>query len=77
MKLTDYEKQSIHKLGESIHSGKWSNDGLVQLIELSGGYLNLKTIPDYCKVTGLSYNGAKKHRHVKTIFNTKFIIENP
>lgn len=53
MKLTDYERQSLHKLGESIHSGKWSNDGLVQLIELSGGYLNLKTI-----------------------FNTKFIIEN-
>jgi len=76
MQLTDYEKQSLKKLGESIHSGKWSNEGMVQLIELCGEYLNIKTIPDYCKETGLSYNGAKKHRQVTEIFNTKFIIEN-
>lgn len=76
MKLTDYETNSLNKLGEAIQSGKWSNDGLVQLIECAGGFLNLKTIPDYAKQNGISYNGAKKFRNVKTIFNTKFIIDN-
>lgn len=53
-----------------------SNDDLVQLIEHTGGYLNLRTIPDYAKENGLSYNGVKKHRTVKIIFNTKFVIDN-
>lgn len=33
-KLTEYETLALHKLGESIHNGKWSNEGMVQLIEL-------------------------------------------
>ena len=76
MKLSEYEQKCLNKLGESIQSGKWSNDGLVQLIELSAGFLNLQTIPDYCKQTGISYNGAKKFRTVKKIANVKFIIDN-
>ena len=74
--LTEYELKSLNKFGESIQDGKWSNAGLVQLIELSGAFLNLKTIPDYCKATGISYNGAKKCRNVKEIFGVKFIIDN-
>ena len=76
MELSQYETNSLNKLGESIQSGKWSNHGLVQLIELVGGFLNLQTIPEYCKKTGISYNGAKKFRTVKEIFGVKFIIEN-
>lgn len=76
MQLSDYEQKSLEKLGETIQIGKWTNAGLVQLIELCGDFLNIKTIPDYAKETGLSYNGAKKFRNVKTIFNTKFIIDN-
>ena len=48
-KLSDYELLAINKLGDSIQNGKWSNDGLVQLIELAGSFLNLQTIPDYAK----------------------------
>jgi len=76
MELSEYEIKCLNKLGESIQSGKWSNYGLIQLIELSGGFLNLQTIPDYAKRNGISYNGAKKFRNVKLIFNVKFIIEN-
>lgn len=75
-KLSQYETLALQKLGESIHHGRWSNDGLVQLIELTGDYLNLKTIPDYAKSTRLSYNGVKKTRTIKTLFNTKFVIDN-
>jgi len=74
--LSEYEKLSIRRLGESIVSGKWSNDGLVQLIELAGDYLNLKTIPDYAKAQKLSYNGVKKTRMIKEIKGVKFVIDN-
>lgn len=75
--LTDYEKQSLTRLGGSIHSGKWTNAALVQLIELAGDFLNLKTIPNYCKANNISYNGAKKNRNIVKIFNVKFVIDNP
>ena len=59
-----------------IENGELTNDDLVQLIEHIGAYLNLQTIPDYAKEHKLSYNGVKKFRTIKTIFNTKFVIDN-
>lgn len=38
------ELQNI--IGESIEKNRYSNNELVQLIEIVGGYLNLKTIPN-------------------------------
>lgn len=75
-KLSDYEQKSIDKLGQAIQEGKWSNKGLVQLFELIGVYCNLETISDYSRRTGLSYNGVKKFRETKEIFNVKFVIDN-
>jgi hypothetical protein len=79
MQLSDYETKSIQKLGESIHSGRWSNDGLVKLIELAGDYLNLCTVPDYAKINHISDVAARKntaHRKNKVIFNTRYVIDN-
>lgn len=75
-KLSEYETFALTKLGESIQNGKWSNDGLVQLIELVADFLNLKTIPDYAKENHLSYNGVKKTREIREVFNVKFVIDN-
>jgi hypothetical protein len=77
--LNEYEDLSLNKLGKTIHEGRWSNSGLVEIIKLCGEYLNLKTVPDYCKETGMSYPGAikeTKDRKVEVIFNVKFIIVN-
>ena len=74
--LSQYEILALQELGEAIQQGKWSNDGLVQLIELSGQYLNLMTIPNYAKANNLTYNGVKKTREIREIFDTKFIIDN-
>ncbi len=74
--LSKYEQDSLMKLGESIQNGKWSNVGLVQLIELSGCFLNIKTIPDYARDRKISYNGAKKRINPTMIFGVKFIIDN-
>lgn len=80
MQLSEYEQKALQKLGETIQSGQWSNAGLVELIKLVGNdFLNLKTVPDYCKATGLSYPGAikpAKGRKLEIIFNVKFIIDN-
>lgn len=76
MQLSEYEQNSLNKLGVAIQQGKWTNDGLVQLIELTGGFLNIQTIPSYAKSHLMSYNGVKKHRKVVRIFKTKYVIEN-
>ena len=74
--LTQYEIDSLNKLGQYIQLGKWSNTGLVQLIELAGMYLNIKTIPDYAKDQRITYNGARKRQKPTEIFGVKFIIDN-
>ncbi len=57
-------------------SDNLDNSDLVQIIEHLGGVLNIQTISDYAKVTGISYNGAKKFRNVIELFGIKFIIDN-
>ena len=63
-------------LSQRIESGELTNDELVQLIEHIGRYLNLTTIPHYAKENKMSYNGVKKFRTIKTIFKTKYVIDN-
>lgn len=74
--LTEYERNALNKLGQSIIDGKWSNTGLVELIKLSGDFLNIKTIPNYAKSVGKTYPGVLKTKKVTEIFNVKFIIDN-
>lgn len=75
MQLSEYEQKSINKLGESIHLGKWSNQGMVKLIELVSDYLNPLTIQEYADAHGISYQAARKHKQTK-ILRQKRIIDN-
>jgi hypothetical protein len=74
--MSENEQTTLEKFGKYIHENNVSNEFLVQIIELSGRMLNLKTISDYAKYNGISYNGAKKFRNKIELFNTKFIIDN-
>lgn len=74
--LTEYEQKSLHKFEETICEGKWSNEGLVQLIELVGDYLNPVSIQEYADKTGKSYNGIKKTKKATVLFGHKYIIDN-
>lgn len=76
MQLSEYEIKALNKLGESIRENRWSNNGLVQLIELCGSYLNIMSIQDYADIKGKSYNGIKKTKKVTEILKHKFIIDN-
>ena len=74
--LSQYEQNSLNKLGEAIHSGKWSNDGMVQLIEPIIDYLNPVPLLKYGKDNSISYNGLKKQNKAVKILNQKYIIDN-
>lgn len=63
-------------LDEKMYDGSFTNDDLVQFIESVGKYLGLQTLPYYAKENNISYNGVKKFRKVKEIFNVKFVIDN-
>lgn len=75
LKLSEYEILALKKLGEAIHNGKWSNSGMVQLIELVGEYLNPLTIQEYADAHGISYQAARKHEQTE-ILRQKRIIDN-
>ncbi len=77
--LTIKEKNDKLKsfIFQKFQDGELDNSSLVQLIEQAGNYLNLKTIPDYAKANGISYNGAKNNRETTELFGVKFIIDNP
>ena len=61
---------------EKFEKDELSNDDLVQVIELCGLLLNLKTIPDYSKSNAISYNGVKKTKKITELFNVKCVIDN-
>ena len=75
LNLSEYETLALKKLGEAIHAGRWSNDGMVQLIELAGDYLNALTIQEYADAHGISYQAARKRKQTE-ILRQKRIIEN-
>ena len=73
--LSEYEKLALQKFGESIHQGKWSNEGMVQLIKLIEDYLNPLSIQEFADRRGISYQAARKHKQT-ILFRQKFIIDN-
>ena len=74
--LSEYETLSIQKLEQTIYENKWSNEGLVQLIELIEKYLQPKSIQEYADRTGKTYNGIKKTKRIIILFKHKYIIDN-
>ena len=74
--MTEKGNKLIQFIGEKYQNNEISNEVLVQIIELAGGYLNLQTITDYAKANNISYNGAKKFRKNIELFGVKFIIDN-
>ena len=76
MQKTEFERRLEVNLHKYVMQADDPNEFLVQIIELSGSYLNLQTISDYAKDHNLSYNGVKNCRNIITLFNTKFVIDN-
>ncbi len=75
-KTVDNTKKLIQFIASKYEAGELDDNSLVQIIELAGSYLNLKTIADYAKSNNMSYNGAKKFRKSINIAGVKMIIDN-
>lgn len=75
MQLTEYESKSLIKFEQSIIEGKFTNDGMVQLIKLIEDYLNPLSIQEFADRNNISYQAARKHKQV-ILFRQKFIIDN-
>ena len=76
MELSKEEQEVLDRFVGYVSTHEVSNEFLVQLIELSGNYLNLQTIPDYAKSHHKSYNGVKKTRQIITLFGVKLVADN-
>jgi len=76
MQMTEKERITLEKFGKFTQESNTSNDFLVELIQQAGSFLNLRTIPNYAKQEGMSYEGVRKFRNVTEIFNVKFVIDN-
>jgi len=76
MQLTKREQDILNRIEQLIFKGELTNAFLVQNIELSGRYLNLKTRSDYANENNKSYNGVKNCRKNIRLFNVNFIIDN-
>lgn len=59
-----------------IENEELSNDDMIKIIEHIGRYLNIQTISDYARENKMSYNGVKKFRTVKKVFNVNFVVDN-
>ena len=63
-------------ISNNFETGKLNNSDLLQICELCGAYLNLKTISEYAKQNKMSYNGVKNHRNIIKLFGCKFVVDN-
>ena len=74
-----FHEKPINALDEYnsyLKKSELKNNQKLELIIKLGNELNLKTIPDYAKEKGLSYNGVKNNRYIRELFGVKFVIDN-
>ena len=75
-KLQENTSKLLDFISDKYENGELNNESLVQIIELTGGYLNLKTISSYAKTNKKSYNGVKNNRKTITLFGVKYVVDN-
>lgn len=76
MQNIELKDKIIRNIIKGMDNNMLSNNDLIDIIEATGSFLNLRTISDYATQNNLSYNGAKNHRNVRKIFNVRFVVEN-
>lgn len=77
--LSDYELRSLNKFCKAVEEEKWSNEGLIQLIERCGSFLNLESVPDFSASNKISDRAARNDtatRKNRKIFNVNFVYDN-
>lgn len=75
-KIRENTEKLIAFTEQKFMAGELDNESLVEFFKQMGRYMNLQTIPDYAKANGLTYQGAKKCRHIERLFGVSFVIDN-
>jgi len=75
MKTPVTSEQITDRLFRLIHEGRLEKNDLVQIFEHTAAILNAKTLSNYAKDHGKSYNGAKLQKEKAEINGVKFIIQ--
>ena len=76
LKIRENTDKLVKFVADKFEAKELDNQALVELIQLSGRYLNLQTIADYARSQGMSYEGVKRGRHTEEIFGVKYVIDN-
>jgi len=63
-------------ISKNYETGSLNDSDLVQIIELCGQYLGIKTRSQYAKDNQISYNGVKHHRKNIGLFGCNFVFDN-
>lgn len=66
----------IRFICDKFEAGELDNNSLLEVFKVTGHYLNLETISNYAKRTGMTYQGVKYSRQIETIYGVKFVIDN-
>ena len=74
--MNELELEMLERFNRWKYENCPSNEFLVEIIQQAGSQLNIQTIPDYAKQKHMSYEGVKKFRPIREIFNVKFVIDN-
>lgn len=69
-------KKLLDLIADKFVTDNIDNNSLVQIIELCGGFLNVRTISKYASENKMSYNGVKKFRNIINLFGMKLVIDN-
>ena len=64
------------RLEKHIFENDVPNSELIEIMNICGDYLNLKTRSQYARENNISYNGAKHHRNNVKINGVIFIVDN-
>jgi hypothetical protein len=76
LKIRQNTDKLLKFVNDKFMENELDNTSLVELIELAGGYLNLKTPAEYARANNLSYQGVVKCHRIEVILGVKFVIEN-
>ena len=76
MKHTENTNKLKEFISKKFINDELNNDSLLQISELCGEFLNLRSIPAYAKEFNMSYNGVKNNREIITLFGNKYVIDN-
>jgi L-rhamnose mutarotase len=81
MEYSELHNTIKQHLGKRLHNNELTNNDIKSLIDMLGGFLNLKTYAEYSQLKGISYNGVLARLKSGSIqhyelFGVKFIIDN-